>query len=362
MGAQYPRDLNAHGFLAAFTSQGTGHYELAAEAAEKAIELDPDYSIGYGNGASAYIRANRLAEAEALLRKASDRKIETITFSILRYFIAFLKHDEEAMERELNQRQAKSSAQGWFEHQESLTFAYKGRLKEANRLSERAVNLARQGGFPERAALFEGACAVWNGLFGNPADARRNAAAALSLFRGRDADYGPAFALALIQDSAQAHSVKAELEKLYPQDTSVQFSYLPALRALESLNQGDPAKALEVAQAAASYELGVPGTAFYTGAFFGALYPVYVRGMAYSRMGHPREAAAEFKKFLDHPGLVLNDPIGPMSRLHLARALAASGDRAKSAAAYKDFLTLWKDADPNIPILRQVKAEYAELR
>ena len=186
--------------------------------------------------------------------------------------------------------------------------------------------------------MFQGARAVWNALFGIRAEAQRSAAAALSLYRSRDADYGPAFALALLHDSAQAHKIEADLEKRYPEDTSVQFSYLPALRALEALNQGDPAKALEMTQAAAPYDLAVPGTAFYTGAFFGALYPVYVRGLAYSRMGRHREAAAEFQKILDHPGIMLNDPIGPMARLQLARALSASGDRAKSAAVYKDLL------------------------
>jgi tetratricopeptide (TPR) repeat protein len=263
------------------------------------------------------------------------------------------------MEREVTQRKAKFEAQGWFEHQEALTLAYRGRLKEANWLSERAVNLARQGGFPERAALFEGARAAWNALFGVRAEAQRSAAAALSLFRGRDADYGPAFAYALLHDSTQSHKIEADLENAYPEDTSVQFSYLPTLRALDALNQGDAAKALHITQAAAPFELAVPGTAYYTGSFFGALYPVYVRGLAYSRMGRHREAAAEFQKILDHPGIVLNDPIGPMARLQLARALSASGDRAKSAVAYKDLLTLWKDADPDIPVVQQAKAEPA---
>ena len=236
-----------------------------SEEGLKAIELDPDYSIGYENVAFAYIYLNRLSEAEALLRKASERKIEVIEFSLCRYFIAFLRNDQAAMEREVTQRQAKLEAQGWFEHQEALTLAYQGRLKEAARLSDRAVSLARQAGLRERAAQFEGARAVWNALFGIRAEAQRSAAAALSLYRSRDADYGPAFALALLHESAQAHKIEADLEKRYPEDTSVQFSYLPALRALEALNQGDPAKALEMTQVATPYDLAVPGTAFYAG-------------------------------------------------------------------------------------------------
>jgi hypothetical protein len=358
---KYPRDLNAHGFLAAFTTQGSGHYDKAAAEGLKAIDLDSDYSIGFTNVAFAYIYLNRLSEADAVLRKAADRKIETIEFSVCRYFIAFLRNDQAAMETEVTQRQAKLEAQGWFEHQEALTAAYRGRLKEADRLSDGAVSLSRQAGLRERAALFEGARATWNALFGNRTEAKENSATALSLYRSRDADYGPAFAVALLQDSAQAHKIELDLAKRYPEDTSVQFSYLPALRALEALNQGDPAKALEMTQVAAPYDIAVPGTAFYSGAFFGAMYPVYVRGLAYSRMGRHRDAAAEFQKILDYPGIMLNDPMGPMARLQLARALSASGDRAKSAAVYKDLLTLWKDADPDLTVVQEARAESAKL-
>jgi tetratricopeptide (TPR) repeat protein len=264
------------------------------------------------------------------------------------------------MESEMTHRQAKLEAQGAFEHQEALTLAYRGRVKEANRLSDRAVILSRQAGLRERAAQFEGARAAWNALLEIRPEAKRSAAAALSLHRSRDADYGPAFALALLDEPAQAHKIEVDLEKRYPEDTSVQFSYLPALRALQALDQGDPAKALEMTQVATPYDLAVPATAFYDGAFFGALYPVYVRGLAYSGMGRHREAAAEFQKILDHPSLMLNDPIGPMARLQLARALFASGDRAKAAAVYKDLLVLWKDADPDIPVLQEAKAESAK--
>jgi Flp pilus assembly protein TadD len=359
---KYPNDLLPHGYLSGFASPGSGHYDKAVEEGFKAIELDPDFSIGYENVAWAYVYLNRPSDAEALLRKASERKIEVIQFSLIRYAIAFLRSDKAAMDREVTQRQAKLHAQGWFEHQEALTFAYQGRLKDANRLSERAVLLARQGGLPERAALFQGARAVWNALFGLREEGQRSAAAALSLSRSRDADYGPALALMLVQESGQAREVEADLAKRYPQDTSVQFSYLPVLRALEALNEGDPAKALEITQGAAPYDLAVPGTAFFAGgAFFGALYPGYLRGLACSRLGRPSEAATEFRTVLDHPGLVLNDPIGPMARLQLARALAACGDRAKSAAVYTELLALWKDAD-DVPVVKLAKAEQAGLQ
>ena len=358
---RYPTQVNAHGLLSGFTSPGSGQYERAVEEGLKAIGLDPDFSIGYENVAFAYVYQNRLAEAEALLHKASERGIEVVEFSLCRYFIAFLRSDKAAMEREATQRQTKLQAQGWFEHQEALTLAYQGRLREANQLSERAVLLARQGGLTERAAMFQGARAVWNALLGVREEGLRDAAASLSLARSRDADYGPAFALALLSESAQARRIESDLEKRYPEDTSVQFSYLPALRGLDALSQGDPVRALEMTQSAAPYDLAVPATAYFVGSpFFGALYPVYVRGLAYSHMGRYREAAAEFQKILDHPGMVLNDPIGPMARLQLARVLSASGDRAKAAAAYKDLLTIWKDADPDIPVIQQAKAESAK--
>jgi serine/threonine protein kinase/tetratricopeptide (TPR) repeat protein len=360
---KYPQDMNALGFLAAFTSAGTGHFETAIEEGSKALELDPNYSIGYQNVSFAYIYMDRLSEAEALLRKASERKIEITEFSLIRYFVDFLRKDQAAMDREVTERRGKLQAQGWFEHQEALTKAYHGQLKEAAGLSENAVRLARQAGLGERAAQFAGARAVWSGLFGMRDEGPRSAAAALALYRSRDADYGPAFALELLGDSTQARQLQAELAKKYPDDTSVQFSYLPALRALDALDHGDPAKALEMTQAATPYELAVPGTAYWAGAsFFGALYPVYVRGLAYSRLGRHREAAAEFQKILDHPGIMLNDPVGPLARLQLARALAASGDRAKSAAVYQDLFTIWRDADPDIPVVQEAKADAAKQR
>jgi tetratricopeptide (TPR) repeat protein len=358
---KYPGDFYPHGFLSGFASPALGQYARAAEEGLKAIEIDPDFAIGYQNVAWVYVYLNRLAEAEALLRQASERKIDILQFSLIRYAIAFLRRDTAAMERESAHRQATLHAQGWFEHQEALTFASQGRLRDANRLSERAVLMARQGGLLERAALFQGARAVWNALFGVQEEAQRNAAAALSLCRSRDADYGPAFALMLLQESSQARDVALDLARRYPQDTSVQFSYLPTLRALEALNEGDPVKALEMTQVASPYDFAVPATAYFTGPFFGAQYPVYARGLVYSRLDRPSEAAAEFQKILDHPGLVLNDPIGPAARLHLARALSASGDRAQSAAVYDDLLALWKDADPDVPLFTQAQAENAKL-
>jgi tetratricopeptide (TPR) repeat protein len=359
---KYPRDMFPHGFLSGFTSPGAGRHEKALEEGLKAIELDPDFAIGYENVAWAYIYLNRSSEAAALLHKASERRIDVIQFSLLRYALAFLERDKKAMDRETLQRTAKFHAHGWFEHQEALTAAYHGRMREAARLSSRAVSLARQGGFTERAAQFEGARAAWSALFGIRAEAERCAAAALTLSRSQDADYGPALALALIGERERAHEIATELERRYPDDTSVQFNYLPVLRAVEALNSNDPARALEFAQASAPYDFAVPRVAFFTGAFFGALYPLFVHGLAYSRLCRPREATAEFQKILDHRGLVLNDSIGPMARLQKARALSDSGDHAESIVAYEDLLDLWEEADTDVPVVIEARAEYAKMR
>ena len=361
---KYPDDYMPHSFLSGFVSPGTGHSEKAAEEGERTIGIDPNFSIAYYNAAFAYIYVGRLADAVSLLGKASARKLETPQSSLCRYLIAFLRNDAAAMEEEVTERKSRLESQGAFEHQEALTLAYHGRVKEANQLSESAVALARQGGFRERPAEFDGARAVWNALFGMREAAQRSAATSLSRFQGRDADYGPAFAFALLRDSAQVKKIVAELEKKYPEDTSVQFSYLPALRAFEALNHGEPAKAVELSKRAEPYEFAIPGTAYLGGGApsFGALYPVYVRGLAYFRLNQYSAAAAEFQKILDHPGMTLNDPIGPMARLQLARALSAAGDHAKSATVYRDLLGIWKDADADLPVIQQARAESAKER
>jgi ATP/maltotriose-dependent transcriptional regulator MalT len=173
-------------------------------------------------------------------------------------------------------------------------------------------------------------------------------------------EYGGAFALALSGDSSRSEALANDLETRFPEDTSVQFSYLPALRARLALNRGDPSKAIELLQTAVPQELGAPRSGIQ--GLFGALYPVYVRGEAYLATHHGSEAAAESQKILDHRGIVVSDPVGALAHLQLGRAYALSGDVAKARSAYQDFLTLWKDADPNIPVLVQAQAEYANLQ
>jgi serine/threonine protein kinase/tetratricopeptide (TPR) repeat protein len=355
----YPREMMPHGFLSTIY-QVTGKFEKSLEEAGKATELDPEFAIGYGNLAFGYQALNRLREAENTLQRASERKLEIPDFLGIRYDIAFLRGDKAGMEREAALSQAKSGATDLIADKEAFVLAYSGHLQEARSMSRRAVDLAQQSAQRERAALFETPAALWEAFFGNVPEARRSAIAALELSKDREVEYGSAFALALAGDSPRAQTLADDLEKRFGEDTSVRFAYIPEIRALLAMNRGEPAKAIELLQIAIPYELGVPRSSIH--GFFGALYPIYVRGNAYLAAHQGAEAAAEFQKILDHRGIVVSDPIGALARLQLGRALVLSGDKTKAKAAYQDFLTLWKDADSGIPILQQAKAEYARLQ
>jgi len=355
----YPRDTTPHDFLAGFTYTGLGKFESAVEEARKSIELDPDAPIGYLNLASDYIYLDRLGDAEAALNRAADRKLEMPDFLVLRYDLAFLKSDDSAMAREVSFSQRDSGAEDWLTHHRSFVLAYTGRLREARKMSLQAAELAQQAGHGERAALFETGAALREAFLGNSTAATQRASSALALAKDREVEYGAALALALAGSSWRAQALTDDLEKNFPEDTSVRFSYLPALRAVLALNRRQPSKAIEVLQSAAPYELGTPRSNLQ--GFFGALYPVYLRGQAYLSAHQGAEASSEFQKIVDHRGIVASDPIGALARLQLGRSYVLSGDTAKAKSAYQDFLTLWKNADPDIPVLQQAKTEYAQL-
>lgn len=359
-GQTYPREVNAHGFLAGIAYPGTAKYTKTVEEAKKALALDPDRPIVYSILASAYIYLDRLADAEETLRRASERKLEIPYYLELRFTIAFLKSDEAGMEREAARGRAKPGLEDGISSQEAFVQAYSGHLQTARTKSRRAVDLAQQTGHRERAALYETGAALREAFFGNAPEARRSAIAALALSNDREVEYGAAFALALSGESSRAQALADDLARRFPEDTSVRFSYLPALRGRFAVNHGDSAKAIELLQVAAPYELGTPRSAIH--GFFGMLYPIYVRGEARLAAHQGAEAATEFQKILDHRGIVVSDSIGALARLQLGRAFVLAGERAKAKTAYEKFLTLWKDADTDIPILKQARAEYAKLQ
>ncbi|HEY6767705.1 MAG TPA: protein kinase, partial [Candidatus Sulfotelmatobacter sp.] len=356
----YPREVLPHHFLTGFIYPVLGRYERAVEEGRKGIELAPDAYVGYYLLAYNFVYLDRLAEAEDLLRRTSERKMETPSLSHLRFDVAFLKGDSAGMQREVAAAQGKPGTEDWISDRQAFALAYTGHLQEARRWSHRASDLAQQAGHRERAALFETRAALWEAFFGNAPMAKRTAKDALALAKNREDRYGAALALAMSGDASQAQSLAHDLDRDFPEDTSIRFNYLPSVYASLALEHGDPAKAIELLQVNVPYDLSSPRSA--TFAYFGALYPIYLRGQAYLALHRGAEAAREFQKIVDHRGIVIGDAFGVLAHLGMARAYAMQGDTAKARKKYQDFLTLWKDADSEIPILKKAKVECAKLQ
>jgi len=358
----YPRAWVPHGLLSGDIYPATGKREESVEEAKIALDIDPGFSIGYLNLATGYMALERLDEAENTLQRASERKLEIPDFFVLRYVIAFLKGDKVGMEREAALARERRGVSDWMSNSEGFVLAYSGHLEAARKMSQLAADLARKTERRETEALYEADAAVREALFGNVSTATQRAVDALELSKSRDVAYGVGFALALSGDSSRSQVLTEDLSRRFPEDTRVQFTYVPTLRALLALNHKQPSKAVELLQTAIPYEGGsstTGGSEFLLGA--GNLYPAYVRGLAYLAAQHGTEAAAEFQKILDHRGIVICDPVGALAHVQLSRAYVFSGDKTRAKSAYQDFLTLWKDADPDIPILKQAQAEYANL-
>ena len=355
----YPRTFNMYGLASGFVTKGSGRYEGCLERAAKAEAADPQSQFGYLNAAACYMYLDRLDEATEALQRAADRKVPGTESTPWRFHLAFLRGDDAAMEREFARAQG-NDFEPEVTHFKALALARSGQLERAGSLTRRAVDLSEKARRPERAAVFQTAPAVWHALMGNVAKARQTAALALDMATGRDVTYAAAFALALSGDLSRSQALLKDLEAGFPQDTTVNISYLPALRGQIALQQGKLAEALQKLEPALSNEFALPGTAFF--ASFGSLYPAYVRGQTYLAANRPADAAVEFRKIISRRGLVMEDPIDAIARLQLARALAASGDTAGARAAYQDFLTLWKQADTDVPLLKQAQAEAAKLR
>ena len=353
----YPHDADALAIIGGWAALGTGQYERGIQTGEEVIRQFPDMSFGY-TVAAHYLSLDRFAEAEDALRRAAARKLEIPEMLVSRYYLAFLKGDQAGMDREIA-RAPSEHAEDWMAHYQALVLARSGRMRQARTMWDRAIASAQQGGRAEMAGIYEAAEAVCEAHFGNWSAAKEHARIAVKVAKGRDLVYAAAFALQLSGEPLESQKLAADLEKRFPEDTPVQFEYLPTLRALSSLAHGAPLEAVEQLQRAVPYDLAMPGTSFF--AKFGGLYPAYVRGQAYLAAGRGQEAAAEFQKVLNHRGIVLADPIGTLAHLQLGRANVVSGDLTKAKSAYQDFLTICKDADPDIPILKQAKAEYAKL-
>jgi eukaryotic-like serine/threonine-protein kinase len=351
----YPRDFWPYVGLG-FIFGNLGSWEKALEEAREAVRLEPNSEFNYANLGNAYASLNRLDEAEAAYKQADERKLERAGLLQSRYQLAFLKSDAAQMAQSISAAIGKAGTEDLLLTTQADTEGWYGKLKNARELTQRAMDSAERNGAKETAAAYRVAAALREVESGNLEHAHSDAEAAVKLGPNSYVRAIAALALARAGDTARAERLAAELDRTFPLGTLVQRYWLPTIRAAVALERKDPNGAIEGLKVADTIELGQPAslTVF--------LCPVYLRGEAYLMLRDGKAAATEFQRFIDHRGLVVNFPWGALARLGLARAYAMQGNTAKAKSAYQDFLTLWKDADPDVPILKQAKAEYAKLQ
>jgi DNA-binding winged helix-turn-helix (wHTH) protein len=350
----YPRDFTPHVDLTDIYSQ-LGQYDQGLAAVRGAAGLDAN-GVNYAQIAASDICLNHLEEAESTIQEAQEKKLDSPSFHLLLYRIAFLQNDSSGMAQQEAWASGRPGAEDALLGLEADTESYFGRLEKARDLSDRAVESAEQAENTEVAAGYQAEAAFREAVFGNFVEARARAAKALALSNGRAIEYEAALTLAMTGDAPRARALADDLVRRFPEDTIVRFTFLPAIRAELALSANNSSEALDAIQTATPYELGTPrGPA-------PALYPAYLRGKAYLAAHRGSEAAAEFQRILDQPGIVVNEPVGALAHLGLARAYALSGDSAKARAQYEEFFGLWKSADPDIPVLKQAKLEFGNLR
>jgi eukaryotic-like serine/threonine-protein kinase len=343
---EYARDVDAHLNLGVAWLRLGQHDKAAAEFRE-AVRLDSNNAIAYANLAGTYLYLDLLEEAKRVLDDATAHGLDYTYFHLEMYWLAFLRGDTEGMQQQIRWAVGQPGMEERMLWQESDTEAYYGRMRKARELAKRAAGSSRRNGNNESAASGGVGLAREEAELGNTEQAHRVASEALALAPGRSVELQVALLLSRAGDAVQAQKLADKLNNDRPLSTMVQRCWLPTIQAEIELNRRNPAHAIELLQPCSPYELGA------------GLRPAYLRGRAYLRSGPGGAAATEFQKVLDHRNSMRNDVLVPLAHLGLARAYALSGDAAKSRTAYNDFLNLWKDADADIPILQQAKAEYA---
>jgi len=356
----YPRDTVAYGNLVT-VYESLGNWEGALEAAQHAMRLDPNNSTNYVNLGGAYTGLDRLDEATALYKQAQERNLGGEFLLQSRYVLAFLENDSAQMGRLLAEATGERGTEDLLLASQADTDAWFGRYESAGQLTRRAVESAQQNDAKEAAAMYEASAALREVESGDQKQAIGSAEEAIKLAPNRDVLAMAALSLALAGDAKQAEKLLQDLNKQFPLDTLVQSYWLPSVRAAIALDHKDPNQAIEQLKVTSRIELGQPAQVTVM------LCPVYLRGRAYLALRNGAAAAAEFQKFPDHRGIVQNFPWGALARLGLARAYALQAEsnpaaRAQARAAYQDFLQLWKDADPDLPIHQQAKNEAAKLQ
>jgi eukaryotic-like serine/threonine-protein kinase len=331
-----------------------GHYEKAVDVFRLAIRLDPTRANAYADFAVDLIALGRFDDAGAVLAEADKRKFQTAPLSQANYWRAFARGDKEEMQRVLARASDVSEARSLLLNEQAKTEAYYGRFQKARNLSRVAADLMVHEGDKESAASCLAEGSIREAEAGFLLQARSYLAQAEKMSEGKEVQVLAALVSVRIGELKQAQKLSEELDKKYPQDTLVQKYWLPVIRAALDLRQGKGLKAIDDLEPAAALEVAAPSSL--------ALYPAYVRGQAYLAIGDASKAEAEFQKLIDHPGIVLNSPLGAVARLGRARAYARGGDSDRARDAYRDFFGLWKDADSDVPILREAKAEHAKLQ
>jgi serine/threonine protein kinase/Flp pilus assembly protein TadD len=337
--------------------QNLGQCDKALDDFREALHRVPDDALTYSNLVVSYICLNQLKEAAATAEEAQAKTFDSPDLHLYLYEIGFLQHDAARMVQQVTWSMDKPQQSSLLLYFEANTAAYSGRLNQSRELFRQAVASAERAKEDDRAASDEATEALYEALFGKFSEARQHATFATANAIGVDGQYVAGLALALAGDSSRAQRIAQKLAKSFPQDTIVQFNYLPTIRAQLALQRKDTIGAAEMLRPATSYELGLAGGT----AFSSNLYPAYVRGQVYLAAKLGAQASVEFQRIVDWPGVVINEPIGALAHLGLARAYAMQGEVFQASAAYQDFLTLWEDADPDLPILKEAKAEYAQL-
>ena len=357
----YPNDDTAHNNLGVAYST-IGQFEKAAEETRETIRLAPTV-VGYGNLIGTYLALNRFDEAKQAFDTAIAAKLDGAGLRLQRYYLAFIQGDNEAMAEQVRLLAGKPGAEDVLLSTQSDTDAYYGRMAKAREMTHRAMESAKAAGASETAAIWAANAAMREAEVGDAARAREMTNEALALKGGRDVELLSAVALARAGEAAKAQALADKLNRESPLDTLIQHYWLPVIAASNELSRGNAQKAVDILAPATSYDLYSPSQFQVE-----PIYPAFVRGEAYLKLGDGQKAAAEFQKLLDHRGMVLNFLTAAPARLGLARAYALEARSAtgvalaKARAAYQDFFALWKDADPDTPILKQAKAEYAKLQ
>jgi eukaryotic-like serine/threonine-protein kinase len=348
----YPRDDTPHLNLGVIYQQ-LGQYDKAVVETKEALRLKPT-TTGYGNLSFEYIALDKLDDAENVLREAQAKGFDGLYIRGNLYLLAFRRGDSKGMEQQLAWAAGRAGDEDAMLSGQADTEAYYGRLMRARDYSRRASESAVRAGSNETAALYQAIAGLREAEFKNTSAAKQNTDAALAVLSGRDVKLLAALTMARVGQAGEANRLVEQLGSSVSTNTMLKLYCLPTIHGAIEISKNNPSQGIRDLEPAVPYDLG--GTLA-----FPYLYPVWVRGQAYLAARDGVAAAAEFQKLIDHPGIVINQPIGSLAHLGLGRAYVLSGENVKARAAYQRFLTLWKDADPDIPILIAAKSEYAKL-